>query len=76
MWAGMTEKIYATDLSDAEWAILAPLLEPPTRRGRPRKHARRLVLNAILYVLRGGIAWRLMPAGFPPWPSVYDQFRR
>ena len=47
------------------------LPEPPTRRGRPRKHARRLVLNAILYVLRGRIAWRLMPAGFPPWPSVY-----
>jgi putative transposase len=65
-----------TDLGDAEWTILAPLLAPPTRRGRPRLHDRRLVLDAIFYVLRGGIAWRLLPERFPPWWSVYDQFRR
>lgn len=70
------DKLYATDLSDAEWMILAPFLQPPTRRGRPRRHARRAVLNAILYVLRGGIAWRLLPREFPPWDAVYDQFRR
>jgi putative transposase len=63
-------------LSDAEWAILAPLLAPATRRGRPRQHDRRLVLEAIFYVLRGGLAWRLLPAQFPPWSCVYDQFRR
>jgi transposase len=55
-------------LSDAEWAILAPLLAPATRRGRPRQHDRRLVLEAIFYVLRGGLARRLLPARFPPWP--------
>ena len=72
----MTEPNHPTDLSDAEWAILAPLLEPPTRRGRPRRHDRRLVLDAVLYVLRGGLAWRLLPERFPPWRGVYDQFRR
>src|SRR5512143_1966335 len=69
-------KIYPTDLNDAEWTILAPLLEPPTRRGRPRTHDRRLMLNAVLYGLRGGIAWRLLPQPFPPWTAVYDHRRR
>jgi putative transposase len=55
----MTVLGYNTDLSDGEWAILAPLLAPTTRRGRPRKHHLRLVLNAILYILRGGDPWRL-----------------
>src|ERR671921_269165 len=72
----MTALCYDTDLSDAEWAILAPLLAPTTRRGRPRKHDLRRVLNAILYILRGGEPWRLMPHEFPPWQSVYDHFRR
>jgi putative transposase len=72
----MTASSYATDLSDAEWAILAPLLVPTTRRGRPRKHDLRQVLNAILYILRGGDPWRLLPHEFPPWQSVYDHFRR
>jgi transposase len=72
----MTTQHYATDLSDAEWEILAPLLEPPTRRGRPRTHDVRTMLNAVLYVLRGGVSWRLLPHDYPPWHSVYDQFRR
>jgi putative transposase len=76
MWARMKEPTLFHALSDAEWAILAPLLKPATRRGRPRLHDRRLVLEAIFYVLRGGIAWRLLPERFPPWPIVYDQFRR
>jgi putative transposase len=72
----MPAQPYATDLSDAEWTILAPLRQPSTRRGRPRRHERRVVLNAVLYVLRGGVPWRLLPHEFPPWRSVYDQFRR
>ena len=72
----MTALCYDTDLSDAEWTILAPLLAPTTRRGRPRKHDLRQVLNAILYILRGGEPWRLLPHEFPPWQSVYDHFRR
>src|SRR5215207_1189862 len=72
----MTAQPYATDLSDAEWRILAPRLEPSTRHGRPRQHDRRVVLNAVLYVLRQGVPWRLLPHEFPPWRSVYDQFWR
>jgi putative transposase len=72
----MTALCYDTDLGDAEWAILAPLLAPTTRRGRPRQHDLRLVLNAVLYILRGGEPWRLLPHEYPPWQSVYDQFRR
>jgi putative transposase len=58
---------YDTDLSDAEWAVLAPLLAPTTHRGRPSKHHLRLVLNAILYILRGSEPWRLLPHEVPPW---------
>jgi putative transposase len=72
----MTLRCYDTDLSDTEWRILEPLLTPTTRRGRPRKHHLRLVLNAVLYILRGGEPWRLLPHEFPPWQSVYDHFRR
>jgi len=72
----MTLQPFSTDLSDAEWRILGPLLAPSTRRGRPRKHTRRTMLDAVLYVLRGGVPWRLLPHEFPPWRSVYDQFRR
>jgi transposase len=45
------------------------------RAGRPEKHPRRLVLDAIFYLVRGGIAWRQLPAGFPPPTTVYDRFR-
>src|SRR5215218_6772060 len=72
----MTFQPFSTDLSDAEWQILGPLLQPASRRGRPRKHARRTMLDAVLYGLRGGVPWRLLPHAFPPWRSVYDQFRR
>lgn len=72
----MPAQPYATDLSDAEWQILAPLLEPSTRRGRPRRHDRRTIVNAVLYVLRGGVPWRPLPHEYPPWRSVYDQFWR
>ena len=71
----MTALSYDTDLIDAEWAILAPLLAPTTRRGRPRKHDLRQVLNAIFYILRGGEPWRLLPHEFPPWQTAYHYFR-
>lgn len=45
------------------------------RGGRPEKHSRRLVLDAIFYLVRGGIAWRQLPVGFPPPTTVYDRFR-
>jgi putative transposase len=67
---------YPSDLSDKEWALLAPLLLPPTRTGRPRKWSDRLIADAVFYMLRSGCAWRMLPDSFPPWPTVFSRFRR
>jgi len=67
---------YPSDLSDAEWAILAPLLPPAAARGRPRKWSLRIILDGIFYILRGGCAWRMLPGDFPPWQTVYHYFRQ
>ena len=68
-------KPYPTDLKDAEWELLEPLL-PVKQRGRPLKHSQRELLNAILYVLRTGGAWAMLPRDFPPPTTVYTHFRR
>ncbi len=57
---------YPTDLSDAERAALEPLLPPPARLGRPLEWPRRLMAEAIFYLVRSGCAWRLLPRCFPP----------
>jgi putative transposase len=67
---------YLTDLSDAEWRVLEPLLPPPARTGRPRRHGLRRIMNAILYALRSGCAWRLLPLDWPPWQTVFHYFRK
>jgi putative transposase len=72
----MTPGTYPTDLSDAEWAILAPLIPPAKPGGRPRTTDMREVLNAIFYLLRSGGAGRLLPREFPAWQTVYDYFRQ
>src|ERR1035438_2836536 len=69
-------RCYPSDLDDAEWAVLEPLL-PPVRdggRGRPAVHPRRAVVNAIVYLDRTGCAWRYLPKDFPPWQTVYGYF--
>jgi len=71
----MARRPYPTDLTDAQWAILEPCIPPPLPGGRPALHPRRELVNAMLYVLRGGIAWRLLPHEFPPWQTVYHSFR-
>jgi putative transposase len=68
--------VYDTDLTDAQWEILRPLLPPPPGGGRPRTTDMREVLNAILYVLRSGCAWDLLPHDFPPAGTVYGYFRQ
>jgi putative transposase len=50
--------------------------DPVSKRGNSHKHSKRTIVNAILYVVRGGIQWRLMPNDFPPWQTVYDHFSR
>jgi putative transposase len=68
-------KAYQSDLSDAEWSCLESHLPAPEATGRPRLHSPRKILDAILYVLRSGCAWRLLPHDFPPWKTVYHYFR-
>jgi transposase len=65
---------YASDLTDAEWLLIEPLLPAACGRGRPRSWSWREILDAIFYVLRGGIAWRLLPTDFPPWQTAYRWF--
>jgi putative transposase len=65
---------YDTDLTDAQWEILGPLLPPRPGGGRPPTTDLREVLNAILYVLRSGCAWDLLPHDFPPPGTVYGYF--
>lgn len=71
----MSRRAYPTDLTDAQWAILEPLVPPPKPGGRPPRHHRRELVNAMLYILRSGEAWRLMPHDLPPWQTVYHYFR-
>jgi putative transposase len=67
---------YPTGLTDVEWALLAPHLPPASPRGRPRVRSYRVIRNAILYLVRGGCAWRLLPRDLPPWRTVYHYFRQ
>ena len=66
---------YLTDLSDAQWALIAPLIVLPTG-GAPKTTDLREVLNAIFYHLRTGCQWRLLPHDFPPEGTVRDYFHR
>ena len=71
----MSRRAYPTDLSDAQWTILEPLVPPAKPGGRPALHPRRELVNAMLYVLRSGEAWRLLPHEFPPWQTVYHYYQ-
>src|ERR671939_1059322 len=66
---------YPTDLTDTEWAILLPLIPTAKPGGRPRTTDMREVVNAILYSLRSGCQWRMLPTDFPPHQTVYHYFR-
>jgi transposase len=67
---------YPSDTSDEQWALVEPLLPAVKTGGRPEKHPRRAVVDAILYVVRTGCAWRQLPADFPPWQTVYWYFNQ
>ena len=65
-----------SDLTDAEWAVLAPLLPPAKPHGRPRSVDLRRLVNGLFDVLRSGCAWRYLPREDDPWQTVYYYFRR
>ena len=65
---------FASDLTDAEWAVLEPLLPPVSPIGRRPAWPLRELVNAMCYVLRGGIPWRMLPPCFPPRQTVYGWF--
>ena len=71
--------MYPSDLTDKEWEKLSCFLVKPlpdkAKRGRPTKQDFRREVNAMLYVLKSGCQWRMLPAGFPPWKTVYTYFR-
>ncbi len=66
---------YQSSLTDAQWSLLQPMLPKRHKLGRPPID-RRQIIDAILYVIKGGIQWRLMPADFPAWKTVYHIFRQ
>lgn len=72
----MNRQPYPTDVTDAQWNELSPLLPPPKRRGRRRTIEQREVINGILYVVRSGCAWRMVPHDLPPWGTLWWYFRR
>jgi len=77
MWTDTTRVHHAgaglalpSDLTDAEWVVLGPLLPSPSHVGRPRRWPLRRIVEAILYLLRGGLPWRMLPPCFPPVSTV------
>ncbi|PZG45977.1 IS5/IS1182 family transposase [Spongiactinospora gelatinilytica] len=67
---------YPSDLTDAQWELIEPVLPGPNTGGRPEKHPRREIVNAILYVVRSGCPWRYLPTDLPPWQTVYWYFQQ
>jgi putative transposase len=72
----MTRRRYDTDLTDAQWHLIAPLLPPAKPGGRPRSVDLREVVNGILYVTRSGCQWRLVPHDLPPWGTLHYYYWR
>ncbi|PSB13626.1 IS5/IS1182 family transposase [Phormidesmis priestleyi ULC007] len=72
----MTRKPYPTDVSDEEWAFVAPYLTLMTEAAPQRDHSLREVFNGVRWIVRTGGAWRLMPHDLPPWHTVYQQTQR
>jgi transposase len=73
---GGARKPYPTDVSDDEWAFVAPYLTLIREDAKQREHRLREVFNGLRYVARGGISWRMLPNDLPPWHTVYQQTQR
>lgn len=71
----MKRNSYPTDVTDEQWKRVEPLLPAVKPGGRPRKTDLRQVLNAVLYLVRTGCQWRMLPHEYPPWKTVYNYYR-
>lgn len=71
----MTQPYYPSDLTNAEWALIEPLLPPEKPVGKEREVDLRVVLNGIFYRADNGIKWRALPPEFGAWQTVYGYFR-
>jgi transposase len=71
----MKNALYETNLTDAQWDLLEPMLPERRKRGRPPTDRRRII-DAVLYVVRAGVQWRLLPSDFPPCKTVFQVFRK
>jgi putative transposase len=71
----MERKPYATDLTDEQWLLVEPFLPDAKPGGRPREVNLREVFNALLYVVRTGCQWRMIPHEFPAWKTCYNYYR-
>ena len=71
----MSRKQYTTDLTDTEWVIIEPMIPKEKQGGRPREQDMREITNAVMYILRAGCAWNLLPHDFPKYKTVYHYFR-
>src|SRR5215831_5518793 len=69
-------RVYPSDVTDEEWALLEPLIPAVKPGGRPEEIEQREMVNGILYVLRSGCPWRLLPHDLPNWSTVYLYFRQ
>jgi transposase len=72
----MERTAYPSDVSDDEWAFVAPYLTLMTEDAPPREYALREVFNGLRWIVRTGAQWRMMPHDLPPWPAVYQQTQR
>lgn len=74
----MSRQRYPTDLTDAQWAVVERVMPPATngRTGVPPQYPRRELWDAIFYQAKNGGTWRALPHDFPPWPAVWQQYRR
>ncbi len=72
----MDRKTYPSDVSDEEWAFVAPYLTLMTEEAPQRDYPLREVFNGLRYIVRGGIPWRMMPNDLPPWATIYQQTQR
>jgi len=70
----MDKRNYPSDLTEEQWKLIAPLLPRAKPGGRPRTTDLREVINGILYLVRTGCSWRMLPHDFPPWPTVHDYY--